>query len=101
MVYKFFDKISRDTNNHIGAGTISENTILANELHKSITRKIQRRKLYPSYQGYSLGNDLAEMQVISKYNKEVILLLCVMDIYSKHAWIVLLKDKFVYLYYHH
>ena len=33
------------------------------------------------------------MQLISKYNKGICLLLCVIDIYGKYAWIVLLKDK--------
>ena len=33
------------------------------------------------------------MQLISKFNKEFQLLLCVIDVYSKYAWIVPLKDK--------
>ena len=33
------------------------------------------------------------MQLIRKYNKGVIFLLCVIDIYSKYEWVVLLKDK--------
>ena len=33
------------------------------------------------------------MQLISKFNKGVRFLLCVIDIFSKYAWIVLLKDK--------
>ena len=33
------------------------------------------------------------MQLISKFNKEFRLLLCVIDIFSKYAWIVPLKDK--------
>ena len=33
------------------------------------------------------------MQLISKYNKGVRFLLCVIDIFSKYAWIVPLKDK--------
>ena len=30
---------------------------------------------------------------MSKFNKEFIFLLCVIDIYSKHAWVIHLKDK--------
>ena len=37
--------------------------------------------------------DLADMQLISKFNKEFRFLLCVIDIYSKYAWVVPLKDK--------
>ena len=37
--------------------------------------------------------DLADMQLISKYNKRVRFLFYVIDIFSKYAWIVPLKDK--------
>ena len=33
------------------------------------------------------------MQLISKFNKRFRFLLCVIDIFSKYAWVVLLKDK--------
>ena len=33
------------------------------------------------------------MQLLSKYNKEIRFLLCVIDILSKYAWVVPLKDK--------
>ena len=33
------------------------------------------------------------MQLISKFNKGLRFLLCVIDIFSKYAWIVPLKDK--------
>ena len=33
------------------------------------------------------------MQLISKLNKEFRFLLCIIDIFSKHAWVVPLKDK--------
>ena len=33
------------------------------------------------------------MQLISKFNKEFRFLLCVVDIFSKYAWVVPLKDK--------
>ena len=33
------------------------------------------------------------MQLISKFNKEFRFLLCVIDIYSKYAWVIPLKDK--------
>ena len=35
--------------------------------------------------------DLADMQLISKYNKGFRFMLCVIDIYSKNAWVVPLK----------
>ena len=33
------------------------------------------------------------MQLISKFNKGFRFLLCVIDIFSKYAWVVHLKDK--------
>ena len=40
-----------------------------------------------------MGADLADMQLISKFNKGFRFLLCVIDIFSKYAWVVPLKDK--------
>ena len=37
------------------------------------------------------GRDLTDMQLLSKFNKGF--LLCVIDIYSKYAWAISLKDK--------
>ena len=33
------------------------------------------------------------MQLISKFNKGIRFLLCVIDIYSKYAWVIPLKNK--------
>ena len=86
MVYKFFDsKVSGN-----GAKLISENEQLTNELHKPIIRKFEKRKVYSTF---IWGVDLADMQLLSKYNKGIRFLLCVIDILSKYAWFVPLKDK--------
>ena len=89
MVYKFFDKKSK------GAGIkneIKENQKLANELHKPIIRKF-KKKVYSSFKDNIWGVDLAGMQLISKYNKGIRYLLCVIDLFSKYAWVVPLKDN--------
>ena len=39
------------------------------------------------------ATDLVDMQLISKFNKGFKFLLCVIDVYSKYAWVVPLKDK--------
>ena len=39
------------------------------------------------------GADLADMQLITKFNKGIRFLLCVIDIFSKSAWIFPLKNK--------
>ena len=89
MVYKFFDsKVSGS-----GAKLIPENKQLANELHKPIIRKLEKRKVYSTFKDNIWGVDLADMQLLSKYNKGIRFLLCVIDIFSKYAWVVPLKDK--------
>ena len=52
-----------------------------------------KRKLYSSYKDNTWGVDLANMQLISKYNKGIKYLLCAIDLFSKYAWIVPLNDK--------
>ena len=39
------------------------------------------------------GVDLVDMQLLSKFNKGFRFLLCVIDIFSKYAWVISLKDK--------
>ena len=34
------------------------------------------------------GADLANMQLISKFNKGIRFLLCAFDIFSKYAWVI-------------
>ena len=69
------------------------NQELANELHKPIIRKFKKRKSYSSFKYNIWGVDLADMQLISKYNKGIRYLLCAIDLFSKYAFIVPLKDK--------
>ena len=40
-----------------------------------------------------MGPALADMQLISKFNKPFRFLLCVIDIFSKYAWALPFKDK--------
>ena len=65
MVYEFFDsKVSG-----CGAKLIPENEQLAEELHKPIIRKFEKRKVYSTFKDNIWGADLADMQLLSKYNK--------------------------------
>ena len=90
MVYKFFNsKVSGS-----GAKLIPENEQLANKLHKPIIRKFEKRRVYSTFKGNIWGVDLADMQLLSKYNKGIRFLLCVIDIFSKYAWVAPLKDKY-------
>ena len=88
MVYKIFDHKSS------GSGIVNEtNYQLVNELHKPIIRKFKKRKVYSSFRDNIWGVDLADMQSLSKYNKGIKYLLCAIDLFSKYAWVVPLKDK--------
>ena len=49
--------------------------------------------MYSSFKDNIWGVDLADMQLISKYNKGIKYLLCVIDLFSKYAWVIPLKDK--------
>ena len=61
MVYKFFDKKS------MGSGTAEPSSLkLADELHKPVIRKFNKRKVYSQF-------------------KDNIYLLCAIDLFSKYA----------------
>ena len=89
MVYKIFDKKTAGS----GIKSMPQNEQLAEELHKPIIRKFGKRKVYSAFKDNIWGADLADMQLISKFNKRFRFLLCVIDIFSKYAWVVPLKDK--------
>ena len=82
MVYKFFNKKSSVSGVETSLAT-EPNYQLANELHRQITRKFKRRKVYLSFRNDIWGVDLADMQSLSKYNKRIKYLLCAIDLFSK------------------
>ena len=87
MVHKFFDKESS------GSGITKSNYQPADELYEPIIRKFKKRKVYSSFRDNIWGVDLADMQLLSKYNKGIKHLLCAVDLFSKYAWVIPLKDK--------
>ena len=72
---------------------MTQNEQLAEELHKSIIRKFLKREVYSTFKDNIWAADLADMQLISKFNKGFRFLVCVIDIYSKYAWVVPLNNK--------
>ena len=80
MVWKFFDKRSKKV---LGSGL--KNKQLPNELHKPIFKTFKRRKVYSSFKDSIWGVDLADMLLISKFNKGIKYLLCVIDLFSEYA----------------
>ena len=101
MVYKFFDKkstgggIVNDNDNNNNGNDIKQKwrpldstaLQLAEELHKPIIRKFKKRRVYSGFKDNIWGADLADMQLISKFNKGYRFLLCVIDIFSKYVYI--------------
>ena len=49
--------------------------------------------MYSSFRDNIWGADLADMQSLSKYNKGVKYLLCAIDLFTRYAWVIPLKDK--------
>ena len=88
MVYKSYGKKSS------GSGVaMLQNQQLAEELHKPIIRKFKKRRVYFSIKDNTWGADLADMQLINKFNKGYKCLLCIINIFSKYTWVVPLKNK--------
>ena len=85
MVHKFFDKKTSGN----GVKSICQNEQLAEEFHKPISI----RKVYSEFKDNIWAAYLADMQLISKFNKGFRFLLSVIDIFSKYVWVVPLKDK--------
>ena len=49
--------------------------------------------MYSSFKDNIWSVDLADMQLLSKFNKGIKYFLCVVDLFSKYAFVVPLKDK--------
>ena len=90
VAYNFFDKKT-------SGGTVKNENIsnkeLAEELHNPVIRKCNKRKVHSPFADNIWDADLADMQLTSKFSKGFRFLLCAIDIYSKYAWVILLKVK--------
>ena len=58
-----------------------------------VLENFEKRKVHSTFIGNIWGPDLADIQLISKFNERFRFLLCVIDIYSTYAWVISLKDK--------
>ena len=90
IVYKCFDKKT-------SVGTVKNEIIsnkeLTKELHKPIIRKFKKIKVHLPFIHNIWGAYLVDVQLVSKFNKRFLFLFCVIDIYSKYAWVITLKNK--------
>ena len=106
-VYKFFDSKVAPLNKKTMSGKgnakhtakpsslerTRNNKILAEELHKPVIKKFNKRKVYSQFRDNVWGVDFADMQSLSKKNKGIKYLLCAIDLFSKYVFVIPLKDK--------
>ena len=90
-------KIGKGNANHTAKHSSLERTennkILAEKLHKPVIKKFNKTKVYSQFKDNIWGVDLADMQSLSRKNKGIKCLLCAIDLYSKYAFVIPLKDK--------
>ena len=97
MIFTFFNKKASTTRaNKFGGGEI-KNENMSNkelaELRTPIIRKLDKRKEHSSFIDNIWDADIVDVQLISKFNKGIRFLLCVIDIFGKNVWVISLKDK--------
>ena len=108
MVYIVFDKIpsgsgvatlvnkftfNGDFNQKERPCVVMAMQTVAEELHGPVIRKFEKRKVSSSFKEKIWGAVLADMHLISKLDKGIRFLLCVVIVLSKDACVLSLKDK--------
>ena len=90
MKLQFFDKKASG-----GAikNEVMSNKDLTEELYKPNSKKFNKRKIQSPFIDNIWGADIADKKLISKFYQGSCFLLCVIDILSKYAWIIPLKDE--------
>ena len=68
-------------------------SLLIDELHKPIIKKLDKRKVYSQFKDNIWGVDLADMQSLTTKNKGIKYILCAIDLFSKYAFVIQLKGK--------
>ena len=66
---------------------------LPDELHKPVIKKFNKRKVYSQFKDNIWGVELADIESLTRKNKGLKYLLCAIDLYSKYAFVIPLKDK--------
>ena len=96
MVYTFFDKKSTGSDFKKLKNTARNTSILADELHKLLLENLIKEKYIRNLKVIYGGGevvDLVDMQSLNRKNKGIKYLLCAIDLYSKYAFVIPLKDK--------
>ena len=66
---------------------------LHKELHKPVIKRFKRGKVYARFKYNIWAANLAEMESLSSKNNNVKYLRCVIDVFTKYAWVKPLKYK--------
>ena len=82
-------KATMHTNKSVIKNEIICNKKLTEGFNKPIVIKFYKRKAHALFIDNIWGADSVDMELISKFNKGCRFLLCVIDIYSKYAWLFL------------
>ena len=90
-MYKFFDQ--KLESGRTSKREVNINALLAQELHKPVTKKFKRRKIYLRFKDNICAADLAEIESSSSKNWSVKCLKCIADVFTKYACVKPLKDK--------
>ena len=105
MDYNFFDKkasamhacsetLATENKSASGSGIKNENISNKNQLKNCTNQLLENlRKVHSSSIDNIWGGDLADIQLINKFDKAICFLLCVIYIFSKYVWFIPLKDK--------
>jgi hypothetical protein len=65
----------------------------ASEIHHRVIKKFPRRQVYVPGIDNVWSADLMDMKAFMKYNNNFRYALCVIDVFSKYAWCIALKNK--------
>ena len=92
MDYNFFHKKPANSGVATFTNISARHKQLAEDIQKPIIRSFEK-KIYSGFKNNIWGADLAYMQLINKFNRVIRFSLFVIDIFSKYAWVLPLKDK--------
>ena len=90
MIYKFFDKKLKGSGVSIAVKPCEQ---LSEESQKPIIRNFRKRTVYSEFKNKIWGADLADMQLISKFDRGFRFLLYVIDIFSNMLRLFVWKIK--------
>ena len=72
---------------------MSEKEIFIKEIYKNVKKNFQRQHIIAYSKNDLYSADLVDMSQYSKVNKGIHFLLTIIDVYSRYAWVVPLKNK--------